>query len=224
MNPIPAQVASKLILIEGLPGAGKTSTAVHLGEYLIQKGCSCQWFLEEDEGHPIDLTDMALKDLSKELIPLWESFMRSEFNHRTVTIMESRLWQNTSLFMFMAEFPTEEILELQDQVNATLAPLAPILIYLHQPDVAQALGRLYDFREDEWMEWALNMTSTYAWFQNRGKRGFSGWLHFFSEWLEFAEDLYRLWPHRKVKIHNPHDDWAAAYSRIHAFLRFNEVI
>jgi hypothetical protein len=217
-------MSTRLILIEGLPGAGKSMTTVHLGEQLIQQGISCEWFLEEDEEHPLDCTGLALKDLSKKLIPLWEAVLQNVVNNQTVTIMESRLWQNTSLFMYMAEFPVSEIIELQDRVNHALAPASPILIYLYQADVKEALGRLYELRDDSWMSRELKMMSKYPWFQSRGKDDFSGWLEFFGEWLEVAEELYRRWPYRKLKVENPHDDWGLAYSKIEAYLRHNDVL
>jgi tRNA uridine 5-carbamoylmethylation protein Kti12 len=46
-------IKTKLILIEGLPGAGKTTTAIHLGTDLQEQGLSCRWYLEKDEPHPI---------------------------------------------------------------------------------------------------------------------------------------------------------------------------
>ncbi len=211
-------------MIEGLPGAGKSSTTVYLGEQLLQHGISCEWFLEEDEEHPIDCTGFALKDLSKKLIPLWQSFLQDIVTSQTITIMESRLWQNTSLFMYMAEYPVEEIIELQDRVNRSLSPASPILIYLYQSDVKEALGRLYELRDDGWMNWALEMTSRYSWFRSRGMNDFSGWLEFFGEWVEVAEELYSSWPYKKLKVENPHDDWGLAYSKIEAYLRHNGVL
>jgi nucleoside-triphosphatase THEP1 len=83
-------VSSKLILIKGLSGAGKSRTAVNIGEQLLQRGLSCAWFLDEDEGHPIDCTGFALTDLSKKLIPLWKSFIDRVADDQTITIIESR--------------------------------------------------------------------------------------------------------------------------------------
>jgi hypothetical protein len=217
-------MSSKLILIEGLPGAGKTRTAMHLGEALRQEGIFCEWFLEEDEDHPIDCSGLALNDLSEKLIPLWKSFLQDAVNDQTVTIMESRLWQNTSLFMYMAEHPIEEIIELQDRVNQALSPLSPILIYLFQPDVKVALGRLYELRDESWINWALKMTSEYSWFQSRGKDDFSGWVEFFDEWLEVAETLYNRWPHNELRVENPHDNWELAYSKINEYLRHHHIL
>lgn len=45
---------SRLILIEGLPGSGKTVTAGFIGEHLNGVGMPAKWFLEGDPHHPTD--------------------------------------------------------------------------------------------------------------------------------------------------------------------------
>ena len=133
---------SKLILIEGLPGAGKTSTTERLGQALQRQGIPCRWHLEEDEGHPIDCSDLKLKDLDEKLPPLWEAFVEGTLQAPTVTIIESRLWQNTALFMLMAEYPVEQIVRLHQQVCQVIGPLSPVLFYLYQSDVEGAQRRM----------------------------------------------------------------------------------
>ena len=211
-------MTNKLVLIEGLPGSGKSSTAVHLGESLLRNGISCRWFLEDSKNHPLDLSDLALQDMSTKLVPLWETFVREAQLDQGTTVMESRLWQNTSLFMYMAEYPIEEIVALQNRVNEVLAPLSPILIYLYQVDIKEGLRNLRELRDEASLKRDLEMTDRYSWFQSRGKSGFSSWLEFFAEWFDVAELLYNLWPYSKCKIENPHDNWETAYSTINAYL------
>ncbi|RLQ96263.1 P-loop NTPase family protein [Falsibacillus albus] len=58
----------KLILIEGLPGSGKTTTAKLVKEILIEKGVDCELFLEGNLNHPADLDGVAYFSESE-----WES-------------------------------------------------------------------------------------------------------------------------------------------------------
>lgn len=213
---------TKLILIEGLPGAGKTTASVHLGTFLQQQGMACRWYLEEDEPHPIACLDFKLRDLPQKLPPIWRAFTKQAQQDPTVTIIESRLWQNTALFMYMSEYPVAEIIQLHQLVWQVLTPLAPILVYLHQDHTESALRRLYSFRDEKWMNWALETTSQYPWFQSRGLNDFAGWVLFFQEWQLVAEQLYRDWPYLKTKIDNPHDDWARAYQQIYRFLQIGQ--
>jgi len=60
---------TKLILIEGLPGAGKSTTTEHLGTFLQQHDIACCWYLEEDDPHPIPCLDFELENLSQKMIP-----------------------------------------------------------------------------------------------------------------------------------------------------------
>ena len=210
---------TKLILVEGIPGAGKTTTTRHLGTYLQQSGISCRWYFEEDEPHPIACLEMKLQELAVKLPPQWAAFTEQASQEKVVTIIESRLWQNTALFMFMDEYPIAEIIECHQSVWKELKPLAPALIYLHQDDIKKAMQRLYTVRSQSIIEQDLKATSHYKWFQRRGIQGINGWVQFFGEWQAVAERLFYDWPYRKTKIENPHDDWEQAYQNMYGFLQ-----
>jgi hypothetical protein len=210
---------TKLILIEGFPGSGKSTTTRNLSETLRQHGVDCHWYLEEDQPHPIDCGDFAVHGLAGQLIPLWQRFTAQAVQEPTATLLESRLWQNTALFMYMGECPIEEIVELNRQQAQALAPLSPMLIYLDQPDTQEAMDRLAATRGEEWIRWALDKTTPYAWFQSRRLTDFAGWVQFFREWQAVLERLFNDWPHPKLKICNAHDDWAQAYRQMETFLQ-----
>jgi thymidylate kinase len=210
---------TKLILIEGLPGAGKSTSTAHLGGVLRHHGIACHSFLEEDEFNPIACLDFEIKGLTTKMVHLWRDFAEQATRELGVTIIESRLWQNTALFMFMSDVDLAEIVHFNQQVGKAVAPLSPCLIYLDQDDTEIALRRMYAVRGENWMEWALGETIPYPWFQSRGLKGFAGWVQFFEEWQHVAERLYSDWPYHKIKILNPHEDWARAYDQMYAFLQ-----
>jgi hypothetical protein len=123
--------------------------------------------------------------------------------------------------MIMSEVAVDEIIQFNRQVWEALAPLSPALIYLDQDNTEQALRRICNMRGEEWMEWALNSTTSYTWFTSRGLHDFSGWVKFFEEWQPIAERLYCNWPGHKVKILNPHEEWEKAYQQMAVFLQIN---
>ena len=210
---------TKLILIEGLPGAGKSSTTVHLGKTLEQLGTACRWFREEDDPHPLPCLDFEINGLPQKMMPLWESFAKLALQEPFVTIMESRLWQNTGLYMYMSENEIDDIIKFNLKVYEALTPLSPVLLYLDQDNTDIALQRMRSTRGDQWMEATLQETTQYPWFQSRDLKDFAGWVKFFEEWRPVAERLYDLWPHSKIKIPNAHDDWMSAYEQINTFLQ-----
>ncbi|MCE7859360.1 MAG: hypothetical protein DYG86_06190 [Chloroflexi bacterium CFX2] len=48
---------TKLILIEGLPGAGKSTTTKWIHDTLTAHGIESQFYREDDEPHPIPCLD-----------------------------------------------------------------------------------------------------------------------------------------------------------------------
>jgi hypothetical protein len=56
------QTAPKLILVEGLPGSGKTTTASFVAEWLGERGLETALFLEGDLDHPADFESVACLD------------------------------------------------------------------------------------------------------------------------------------------------------------------
>jgi deoxyadenosine/deoxycytidine kinase len=213
---------TKLVLIEGLPGAGKSTTTQRIGKTLEAAEFACHWFREEDEPHPIPCLDFAIKDLQQNMMPLWTDFVDRAIQAPTVTILDSRLWQNTALYMYMSEISVEEIAQYHGEVCNVLTPLSPALIYLDQDDAEAALRRLYTIRGEEWMEETLEETTQYAWFRSRNINDFSGWVKFFEEWTEVAHGLYNDWPHTKIRILNSHENWSKAYARMDQFLGLDQ--
>jgi len=210
---------TNLILIEGFPGAGKSTTCTYLGKYFQGQEIPCNSYLETDKNHPLDFSKLKLKKLSNELPPLWKSFVEFILSENILAVVESRLWQNTALFMYMSEYPIEEIVEVHQLVWRELADVAPSLIYLYQTDVELAMKRLYDERDKEIVERDIEFTSQYPWFKNCGLNNLDGWFQFFAEWQEEAEILYEDFPYRKVKIENPHEDWKLAYQQMIEFIQ-----
>jgi hypothetical protein len=206
-------------LIEGLPGAGKSTTCEYLGKYFQEQEVLCNWYLETDREHPLDFSRLKLQDLSEDLAPLWRAFVEQILRESILAIVESRLWQNTALFMYMSEYPIAEIIETQQFVWREFGDIAPTLIYLYQTDVGKAMKRLYQERDRKIIEKDIEFTSQYPWFQNRGLNDLDGWIEFFTEWQKVAEILYRDFPYQKVIIENPHEDWDRAYQQMMGFLK-----
>jgi len=210
---------TQLVLIEGLPGAGKSTSTVWLGGVLERARVACRWYREEDDPHPLPCLDLEIKGLPAKMIPRWSDFVQRTLQEPFIVIIESRLWQNTGLYMYMSENTADDILNFSREVYHVLTPLTPALIYLDQVDTETALRRMYATRGEIWMQQTLEETLPYPWFTSRGIKDFDGWVQFFVEWRKVAEQLFDNFPHPKIKILNAHDDWATALEQIRSFLQ-----
>jgi len=83
------------------------------------------------------------------MVHIWTNFANHAVQGPGVTIIESRLWQNTALFMFMSENKDDDIVKFNQQVSQALTPLSPALIYLDQDDTELALRQMVATRGEK---------------------------------------------------------------------------
>jgi hypothetical protein len=153
------------------------------------------------------------------MVPLWREFAQHAASESRITILESRLWQNTALSMLLSEVSNAEFIDFNHQVGEALSPLSPSLIYLDQTDVDAALHRMAATRGEAWVQSTLQETLDYPWFASRGIHDFDGWVSFFMAWQKIAEWLFLDWPHRKIRVLNPHENWDKAYETMVTYLQ-----
>ena len=95
-------IDTKLILIEGIPGSGKSTIALNLANAISTRRIKCQCYLEWAEDNPIFIGNM--EDLSEiisssklreqNVLQQWQNFTQKARQQVTVNIIESRFWQS----------------------------------------------------------------------------------------------------------------------------------
>lgn len=226
---------TKLILLEGLPGSGKTTTARNLAAEIIKAGSACQVFWEWSDPHPIDIGDFdqlgesiaVVSAREQDLIRQWRNFALLQRDHELVTVMESRFWQTTAMLMVAGGRQAEDVIQYNQGVIAAIRDLQPVLIYFTTSDVRAAMERTIrikngewqqDGREISWAEQIFEFLKPQKWFANRGASDLYEMIAFFEEWSGLAEELYAGTPFPKIKINDPYLDWDQAMREMRAFL------
>ncbi len=228
-------IATKLILIEGPPGSGKSTSARVLAEEISATGQACRFFYEWAEDHPIPIgDDLQLKQvistaLEREaaMLEMWKEFARARQAEEQVTIIESRFWQTSAMLMYIAGQPLEAVLESNRQVIEAVQSLNPVLIYFAVDDQKAFAERTIHIKNEEWRQaglkevWEQHLYDAFdgqKWFTQRGLSGRAGWQALLEEWAGVAAQLYDQAPFPKIKIRNPHNDWPLAMRQMRSFL------
>lgn len=232
---------TRLIIIEGPPGSGKSTTAYKLAERVRQEGLPCRAHLEWDADHPIPIgSDLELDKViatarrrEGEMLAHWQRFGRERQAQPGVTILESRFWQTSLMLMFAAGHPLEGLFAAQQQVVEALLPLQPALVLYTIDDLRSFTARTIEVKEEEWRRGGFPGTwigHIYAameaspWFAASGLRGEEAYITFLDAWAGVAQQLYQRLPFAKLQIRNPHHDWGAAMQQIEAFLSLAPVV
>jgi len=231
-------IDTKLILIEGVPGSGKSTTASILFADLSTHGINCNCFLERSENNPISIGNMenlseiisTTKLREQNVFQQWKDFTKRANQKEIVNIIESRFWQTGAIYLYLSGHSENEVTKSNHRLISVLYELNPVLIYLAPKDIEQMITQICKIRNKEWREsgkegsweqWGNEIYEQQKWFTYRSAKGPDAIYEFFNEWASIADKLYEELPFRKIKIQDPQINWSQAIDCIRVFLNIN---
>jgi hypothetical protein len=148
-------MTSSLVLIEGIPGSGKTSLARSIVEALTDAERSTRWYVEEDPGHPVFPQAVRREAYSASFPDLclarWQAFV-SRAEPDAVYVLEGVTFQSTVRFMYAADRSVAENEAYVGRFVDVVMPSCPVLVYLRQHDRAAYLSEfVYRVRGSIWV-------------------------------------------------------------------------
>ena len=138
----------RLILIEGMIGSGKTTTAGHLADWLARRGEDVRAFDEGAADHPIRtrrvdelLAVPAPGDPDAYSAGQWRRLAERCRRGGQMVILESVFLQNSVMPAFIDGAPAAAVTEVCAEIQRQMAPAEPFLVYLRPTDIAAAIAR-----------------------------------------------------------------------------------
>jgi hypothetical protein len=137
----------RLLLIDGLPGAGKSTVAHLLCRHLRDHGHAARWYWELESPHPVfDFADPIDGDTLREgfveqALDRWRAFATALASDDRIAIVESSLLQTAVQPMFALDWPASRIESYLAAVEDAIAPARPVLVLLHYADVDDGFAR-----------------------------------------------------------------------------------
>lgn len=226
---------TRLYIVEGLPCSGKSTTAHFIAKTLEARNVPVRCVDEGTGDHPADyechayvdgrvvpLTDFSVEGLSRKIYdglpweveaPLmldkWRQFVR-EAGQDTTWVFNCVLLQNPMCETMMRFNMSEE--ESAAHIRAIaeiIAPMEPVVVYLHTDD-AQEVIRRTALERPGWLDAVIpyHTQGGYGW--AIGAEGFGGYIACLQERQRREEHILQRLPLRAVTLDNAHRDWAAA--------------
>jgi thymidylate kinase len=223
---------TKLILVEGLPGAGKSTTAQFLARQLARRGIAARWWYEEELGHPVYLfRDRAslrqvLDDLAAgrrrrvvaDALRHWRRFVAEARRSDPIALLDGCLFGYLTWTLFHFDAPEPEIAAYVERVAEIIRPLDPCLVVLRQPDVAGAMARLCARRGEATARGYIERAAGSPYGERRGLSGFDGLVAFWEAYRQIADAVLARLDLAKRVIEEADGDWPARQRAILAFL------
>ncbi len=170
---------TNLIIVEGLPGSGKSTTAAMIAEELKKKGKKIVCVDEGAEEHPADYADYDFPDFETErmrILEKWRSFTQKA-DPDTIYVFNCIFLQNP-MCETMMRFGMDGAASLGyiSEILEITRPLHPVIIYIDLPDVRGTIERVIHQRGNDWLNAVIDYHVSQGYGKQNGLSGYEGYL------------------------------------------------
>lgn len=222
-------INTKLIFVEGIMGAGKSTTARYLTTQLQQQHLPGSLLREGGADNPVrvarslphrfavwlDVTPDQFIELS---LQKWQAYVRAAQQPEIITVSDGLLFHGNMTDLLLLNVTPQVLHDYVFRVLTTLRELKPILIYFHQASVADALRLVCDERGSDWEAYQVNwkLASPYA--QQRNLQGFDGLVQLYQVYCAICDEIFAQLMIPKIAIDNTVRNYGNHYRTILNFL------
>ncbi|WP_336770972.1 DNA/RNA helicase domain-containing protein [Paenibacillus sp. MMO-58] len=207
----------RLLIIDGIPGSGKTTTAIRLHNHLTALGVRVKCLLELEENHPL-LPPMeqynALNTVegadafTQQLFNRYAQFVKEQLSKpEDVVIIESVLFQDIVSVAHLQGMDITLLQNFTESLQQLLMPLNPHLIFYHHVDVEGQWRFICGVRGNEWGPVSFQSDEDFV-------QAGEVW----SKSQAFVRDAINIWPVPKLIIENLDYAWTKYDTQIDSFI------
>jgi hypothetical protein len=228
---------TRLILIEGMIGAGKSTTAQHIGARLTERGANAVAFAEFAMNHPVRTKavdrlraaypepvwtqhdigpDGLAVDRTVYSADQWGRLAELCVREQQTVVLESTFLQNSVLPAFVNGAPLTKVREITGGIERAIAPADPLLVYLRPTDISAAISHVHATRDPTWTAWNIASAQGYPLAVARNLHGRDAVVGLYEEWERVVDDVLERWPYRSLLVLDPQQDWPTALRNIEA--------
>lgn len=170
---------TNLIIVEGLPGSGKSTTAAMIAELLKKKG---RKILCVDEGvtdHPADYADYDFRDFETErtkILEKWRTFV-AQADRDTIYIFNCIFLQNpmceTMMRFGMDQSASQKYIS---EIAEIIRPLHPVIIYIDRADVRATIDKVLEERGTDWLNAVIDYHTSQGYGRMNHLSGYDGYI------------------------------------------------
>ncbi len=214
---------TRIILVEGMPGTGKSTVSQFINLQLCANGQPSYWCHEERAAHPVRLfyereRHRSWSDYSEEAASRWQSYAQEMQARNQIAVLDASILQNHVRSMLLFGCGWKTILDLVRRIENLLASLRPCWIYLKPKDIERNFRDVVDVRGQRLLDLWIQNQEQFPYARNAHVTGFPGFIAFWEEFGEISDRVFDELAIPKLRQHVSPDDWNARFGEILNFL------
>lgn len=201
----------KIIIIEGLPGSGKSTTAQYIFEQLKSSKSSCVLLLESSENNPLRYQSGTSESTNVEtflqaIIFQWKSFISENNKTDKLFIIEGMTFQQQVNFLTWIN-KQDKILPLVKSIQKLLAQCDSHLIYFSHQNPVLSMRHTLEVRGKDWVNEKVLPISNSPFALERSLIYPEAFDSFILEIQKINNELFANFPQKKTQIDITDQKW-----------------
>lgn len=206
-----------LLLLEGLPGSGKSTLSQRVSERLTEDDVPCRWVLEESRSHPF--FGPAVRAGHREsgyvaaCLAGWSAAVAC--SRETLWILDGCALQSTVRFLYAQDAPPTVIRDYWAEFETIVGVGGTGLVYLVQSDPRRFLiEQTMVARGESWVTKLVDYVEATPLARRSSLRGVDGMVEFWLRYGELCDELVHNSALRILEVEGRPEEWPTVEDRI----------
>ena len=202
----------KTILIEGIPGTGKTVLTGAVGAWLEARGETVRYLAEQVQDQELftdywERFDLPAKRMAKEFLRRWRKVLKARGREIPSYVFDNALF-NQAHYLMALDMEPEALDAFYSQACSELLPYGPVIVSL-EGDAAVIAKRIMEKRADGWTPRVIELFASSPYQRTRGRTGPEGVIEFLKDSAALRLRLLELGLLPAVRCDVTAGDWEA---------------
>ncbi|MGN7613101.1 hypothetical protein ACQZV8_13570 [Magnetococcales bacterium HHB-1] len=217
---------ASLILLEGLPGSGKSILAQRIWLQYLKQGIPAVWYNEQAAHHPIYSIEQvmhlgentgALHLFCEQSFAKWQMLVEQHNKSKTIVILDGAFSSYGLYPLYLKGWGSRKLYDYLSKIFRIIAPLKPIIIDLYHGDNQQFLKQL-DVRHGQMHTLRLHRQVNKIKYNNQKEASDDEVSTLLAQFQKISHTLFRNCSGEKLSIQNTIACWPACHHLIAYFL------